>query len=91
MLMPGIIPLSDLRKHQARVLKEVRKRPVVLTQRGHGVAVLVSLEQWEQLLELLEDYDDALTALEARQSESDEPAVPLEHVLAQFKQDHSQE
>ncbi len=86
MLMPAIIPISELRKHQANVLQELSKRPVVLTQRGHGVAVLVSPEQWEHLLDRLEDLDDALTMLEAR-LEDKEPPLPLEQVLAELKAD----
>ncbi len=84
MVTPGIIPISDNRKYQARVLEEIDKRPVVLTQHGRGVAVLVSIEQWENLNERLEDLEDSMTALEARLSQVDEPGVPLDEVLAEL-------
>ena len=84
MITPGIIPISEIRKRQAQVLEEIRRRPVILTQRGHGIAVLLSLEQWEQLMERLEDLEDAMTALEARLSDTDEPSTPLDEVLAEL-------
>jgi len=73
-----------MRKDQAKVMAEMKRRPVVLTQRGHGVAVLISIEQWEQLLERLEDLDDALTMLEARMEDTHEPSVPLDQVLEEL-------
>jgi len=85
MVAPGIIPISEMRKRQAWVLDEIHRRPVVLTQRGRGVAVLLSLEQWEQLMERLEDLEDAMTALEARLSDTEEPSVPLDEVLAELQ------
>lgn len=59
--MPNIIPITDLRQDAARVLKRVRssKEPIIITQRGRAVAVLLSLEAYEksehdrQLLRLL--------------------------------------
>jgi len=73
-----------MRKRQAHVLKEISHRPVIFTQRGRGVAVLVSLDQWEQLMEQLEDLEDAVTALEARLSDADAPSIPLDEVLAEL-------
>jgi len=84
MLMPGIVPISEMRKRQAEVLAEIGRRPVVLTQHGRGVAVLVSLEEWERLLERLEDLDDAVTTLEAREQDM-EPPAGLEQALEQSR------
>ena len=46
----NIIPVSDLRKDAAKVLKQVRgsKGPVVITQRGRAAAVLLSVEAYEE-------------------------------------------
>lgn len=84
MMMPQILPVSDIRKRWPAVLAEAAKRPVILTQHGKGVAVLLSLAQWESLLERFEDLDDAITALEARLTDT-EPPVPLENVLADLE------
>ena len=46
----GNIPVSDLRKDAARVLKDVKKssEPVFITQRGIAMAVLMSLDAYER-------------------------------------------
>lgn len=45
-----IIPVSDLRQDAAKVLKRVRdsREPLVITQRGRAVAVLLSVEAYER-------------------------------------------
>ncbi len=47
----GVQPISDFRKDSARVLKLLRERrePVILTQRGRSVAVLLDVETYERL------------------------------------------
>ncbi|MBI5595035.1 MAG: type II toxin-antitoxin system Phd/YefM family antitoxin [Elusimicrobia bacterium] len=47
----GVKPISDFRKDSARVLKQLRDRhePILLTQRGRSVAVLMDLETFERL------------------------------------------
>ena len=47
----NIIPVSDLRQDAAKVLKRVRdsREPTVITQRGRAVAVMLSVEAFEQL------------------------------------------
>lgn len=46
----NIIPVSDLRQDAARVLKRVKdsREPIVITQRGRAVAVMLSVEAFEQ-------------------------------------------
>lgn len=46
----NIIPVSDLRKDAAKVLKQLRnnKEPLVITQRGRASAVLISVEVYEK-------------------------------------------
>ena len=59
--MPEIIPVTDLRQDASAVLKRVRtsKDPLIITQRGRAVAVMLSVsayersEQERQILELL--------------------------------------
>jgi prevent-host-death family protein len=43
-----IIPVSDLRRDAARILKSVRssQQPVVITQRGRASAVMISAEAY---------------------------------------------
>ena len=48
--MPQIVPISDLRKGAAALLKKVRESrdPVFITQRGRPAAVLLSVEEFER-------------------------------------------
>lgn len=55
-----IRPLSEFRAGVATFVKQVHetRRPMVLTQRGRGVAVLVDVQEYERMqsrLELLEE------------------------------------
>ncbi len=65
MQMPQVIPISDLRKRQAKVVEQLQERPVMLTQHGYGAAVLVTPEHWERLLDRLEELEDTVAALQA--------------------------
>jgi prevent-host-death family protein len=49
--VPEIIPVSDLRKNAAGVLKRVRKShdPLIVTQRGRAAAVMLSVKSYEQV------------------------------------------
>lgn len=48
-----IKPVSDFRANAAAVIDRVRQsgRPVVLTQRGRGTAVLVDIRKYQELVE----------------------------------------
>ncbi len=50
-----IVPLSDLKVNPGRVVSQLDKthRPVLLTKRGRGVAVVQSLEEYETQTEEL--------------------------------------
>ncbi len=59
--VPEVIPITDLLRDAAVVLKRLRKgkEPIVITQRGIAAAVLLSIEEYErarqerEILELL--------------------------------------
>ncbi len=55
-LESDIRPVSDFRARASETLQHVRdtRRPVVLTQRGRSVAVLVDVATYQQLLDDLE-------------------------------------
>ena len=48
--LPAIIPISDLRRHAAGIIRRVvaTDEPVVITQRGRASAVLVSADAYER-------------------------------------------
>jgi prevent-host-death family protein len=43
-------PVSDLRRHAHEIVGQARRtgRPVLITQRGRGAAVLLSIDEWER-------------------------------------------
>ena len=64
-----IKPLSEVRTGIANVIKQVHdtKRPVIITQHGKGVAVLLDAREYEAMqdkLELLTDVQIALNQIE---------------------------
>lgn len=63
MKLPDIVPISDLRRETADLLKRVRetRKPVVVTQRGRAAAVLMSVEEHER-----REHDLELLTLLAR-------------------------
>lgn len=55
-----IRPLSEFRSSVATFIKQVNdtRRPLVLTQRGRGVAVVVDIHEFETMRERLETLED---------------------------------
>lgn len=54
--VPPVRPISSLRQDQDSILTAMDKEPVILSQRGSARAVLVSVEQWNHMVELLDMY-----------------------------------
>ncbi len=79
--VPDIIPVSDLRKDAASVLKRVRhtKQPLVITQRGRAAAVMLSMEAYER-----SEYEKQILQLLARGEKEIKAgkSYDLENVLA---------
>jgi antitoxin YefM len=61
-----IRPLSEFRANAAAFVQHVRKtrRPLVLTQRGRGAAVLLDIAEYERLVEQAEVLTDVRVAEE---------------------------
>ena len=47
--IPNIVPITDLRQDATAIVKRVAKLrdPLIITQRGHAAAVMVSIEEYE--------------------------------------------
>lgn len=63
-------PVSEFRANAAELIEKVRtdRRPLVLTQRGHSAAVVLDVEDFEQMVEELELLRDVRTAVEQIES-----------------------
>jgi len=84
--MPEVVPISSLRLHQTEVLKKVAERPVILTQHGKAVAVMVDPEAWNRLIEELEILSDSVDALkfEVAMLKGEAETEPWEAVQAEL-------
>ncbi len=74
-----IRPLSEFRSGVASFIKQVHdtKRPLVITQHGKGVGVLLDVGEFETMqekIELLEDIQTSISQLEAGKDVSHENA-----------------
>jgi antitoxin YefM len=74
-----IKPLSEVRTGITNFIKQVHdtKRPVIITQHGKGVAVLLDVHEYEAMqekLELLTDVQISLNQLENREGIDHEDA-----------------
>jgi prevent-host-death family protein len=47
--VPPIVPVSELRNKHGQIFGLLRRGPVVLAQRSRPAAVLVSVEEWNEL------------------------------------------
>lgn len=79
--MPEVVPISELRTRQNDLLEKAGEQPILLTQHGHAVAVLLGPDPYNRLLEHVEDLQLALDAVEARKAA--EPVTELEEYLAE--------
>ncbi|MEZ4239605.1 MAG: type II toxin-antitoxin system Phd/YefM family antitoxin [Myxococcota bacterium] len=64
-LEADIQPVSDFRANASAMLQQVRDtgRPLVLTQRGRGAAVLLDIRSYQGLLDELEELRDVTRGL----------------------------
>ncbi|MGH9399588.1 MAG: type II toxin-antitoxin system Phd/YefM family antitoxin [Thermoanaerobaculia bacterium] len=63
-LAEDVRPLSEFRANAAGLIEQVRKRkrPLVLTQRGHSCAVVLDVDEYENVLEEVELLRDLQTS-----------------------------
>ena len=78
-----VAPISDLRHRQREIMDLLGRGPVILTQHGRGAAVLLSMQQWQEMSECLQAVRDA-EALRALYEEFDAE----ERELAQAGAEH---
>ena len=81
-----VVPISDLRSKAKEVLQQVKKQPIVLTQRGRARAVLVDFDTYNRLVERQAVLERALDALLLqRAQETAQVYLPLDTLLRQHE------
>ena len=78
--LPDVVPISELRLRQNDLLEKVSAKPILLTQYGRAVAILLGPEPYNRLLEHIEDLQLAIDAVEARRDK--EPVTDFDQYLA---------
>ncbi|MGH9247118.1 MAG: type II toxin-antitoxin system prevent-host-death family antitoxin [Acidimicrobiales bacterium] len=73
-----IIPKTRLRDQIRDELADLGNDTLVITERGRPVAVVVTVDRWNELQESLEELEDAVAILEHRAgSGRGQPAEPV--------------
>jgi prevent-host-death family protein len=82
-----IVPITDFRNKIKEVLAQVKKAPVILTQRSRPTAVVVDYETYQEQTERLEElelkFDDLLLAQAMHTSQG---LVSLDELLADYEE-----
>nr|WP_290665183.1 type II toxin-antitoxin system Phd/YefM family antitoxin [Ardenticatena sp.] len=70
-LVEDVLPISELRLRAAEVIKKIREtqRPLVITQYGRAVAVLLDVNQFQTLQDTLTEMENQIEALHDRLAE----------------------
>jgi len=65
-LNSDVTPVSDFRANAAELIARVRnsRRPLLLTQRGRSAAVVLAVDEYDQLIEEIDTLRDIRTAEE---------------------------
>ena len=59
-IIAEVAPISDLRRRQNELIARLAEGPVILTQRGRGTAVLLSMARWQQLIRQVQELTEAV-------------------------------
>jgi prevent-host-death family protein len=82
-----IVPITDFRNKIKEVLVQVKKAPVILTQRSRPAAVVVDYETYQEQTERLEElelkFDDLLLAQAMHTSQG---LVSLDEMVADYEE-----
>jgi prevent-host-death family protein len=78
-----VIPKTELRERIREELAGLGEDSLLITDRGHPVAVVVSVSRWNELQETIEDLEDAQAVLEGRSGV--EAGRPAEAIFAEIE------
>lgn len=67
-----LVPLTEARTRLFELVREAQGRVVVLLRHGRPVAVMLSAEKWENVVDRLEDLEDVEAVANARALPPDE-------------------
>lgn len=81
-----IYPISDLRRHTKKILKDLNDSPIVLTMRGRPRAVLVDYADYDALIKRQQALEEARDAILLQQAQATATGYqPFEALLQQHQ------
>jgi prevent-host-death family protein len=90
--VPEVVPISELRNKHRAVFALLGKGPIILAQRSRAVAVLVSIQEWDQRAKRLQELEWREKARQATTEAraSTEPDLSFETFMAELSAYHEQ-
>ena len=82
------MPVSDVRKTLNALMSDL-EQPIFITQRGRVKAVLVSQDEYDEMLDYMQDLEDSLDpeirkAFEDARAGRTEDFIPIEEVMRRY-------
>jgi prevent-host-death family protein len=88
-MIPEVVSIAKAKAHLSKLIREVKEGKVFeVINRSQPMAILLSVEQYNALLEEIEDLEDAIAILEGKLESGDEPLVDWEEVKARYRAQH---
>jgi PHD/YefM family antitoxin component YafN of YafNO toxin-antitoxin module len=85
--LPQIASVSDMRLHQADIIKKAKQAPVILMERGSRPAlVCISPEMWDALARYIDNLETSVEAIESELAIAEGQAT-VEPVTAEIWQE----
>lgn len=78
-----VIPKTELRERIREELARLGEDSLLITERGRPLAVVISVERWNELQETVEDLEDTVAILEHRTG--GKPGRPAESVFSSIE------
>ncbi|HYN88162.1 MAG TPA: type II toxin-antitoxin system Phd/YefM family antitoxin [Ardenticatenaceae bacterium] len=77
-LVEDVLPISELRLRAAQVIKKIQdtQRPLIITQYGRAVAVLLDVNQFQSLQDDLSEFELRLQKLQREAEAAARPSTP---------------
>jgi prevent-host-death family protein len=83
--VPEIAAISDMRVRSGEIVAAARRGPVILIEKGSRPAlIVVSPEQWNQLMERLELLEDTVAVYQTRLNQATGKSKPVPFELADY-------
>ena len=86
MAAPKMATVTELRQNLAQYLEELESGPVMVIQRSRPAGYLVSVEDFEALVEKVEELEDLVEGMQAVQEVLQNPdtVVDAEEIMGRF-------